>query len=167
MSQILLLAATKGNNLELARSLQGVCEELKLACKVASLEDFDMPLYTPTAETQGIPAAASDLAQQLKAARAVIWLTPEYNGSIPPIASNAIAWVSRTSKDWREGFNGKFMVVATHSGGGGQKVVEAMRSQLQHLGAIVLPRVIITTSARALNSDSARDILTQLAGLAD
>lgn len=162
VSAILFLAATKGNNLNLANALHDVCQAQKIESEVLSLEDFMMPLYTPTNEQAGLPENAAKLAAHMKAARAIVWLAPEYNGSLPPIVINAIAWLSRVSRDWRENFNGKFMVVGTHSGGGGNSVVLALREQLQFLGAIVMPRMIVTTSQKALNSDSARDILIQL-----
>jgi chromate reductase len=96
-------------------------------------------------------------------ARSLVFCAPEYNGSMPPIVNNAIAWVSRSgSEDWRAAFNGKPAVVATHSGGGGLKVTQAMRAQLEHLGAIVLPRPIITNYQKVFNQDSAVAILTQL-----
>ncbi len=166
MSSILLVSATKGNNYKLAESLKVLCDELSVAAKVISLEDYPLPLYTPAAEGQGVPTEALNLARELSSARAVVWLSPEYNGTMAPIMNNAIAWVSRSSEDWRAAFNGKFTVVGTHSGGGGTKVLEAMRSQLQHLGAIVLPRTILTTFQKALNQDSGKGILTQLSALA-
>lgn len=162
MSTILFLAATKGNNLKLAHALHNVCQTQNIESEVLSLEDFMMPLYTPTNEEAGLPENAVKLAAHLKAARAVVWLAPEYNGALPPIVVNAISWLSRASKDWRESFNGKFMLVGTHSGGGGNSVVLALREQLQFLGAIVMPRMIVTTFQKALNNDSARDILVQL-----
>lgn len=165
MGKILIISATKGNNLKLAESLGEIAGELSLAAKVISLEDYPLPLYTPSEEGKGISDQAKLLASELTDARAVVWLSPEYNGAMAPIMINAISWVSRSSEDWRAAFNGKFMVVGTHSGGGGFKVLEAMRSQLQHLGAIVLPRTIHTTFARAMDPKSGGDILTQLAEL--
>ncbi len=165
MSEILLVSATKGNNYKLAQSIKQICDEIGQGARVISLEDYPLPLYTPSEEVKGTPKEAKDLALELSNARAVIWLSPEYNGTMAPIVNNAIAWVSRSSEDWRAAFNGKFTVVATHSGGGGFKVVEAMRLQLQHLGAIVLPRTIMTTFQKILNPESAKEILAQLCEL--
>lgn len=162
MSPILLISATKGNNYKLAESLRALCSELSFEAKVISLEDYPLPLYTPAAEGQGVPGEALSLAKELSSAGALVWLSPEYNGSMAPIMNNAIAWVSRSSEDWRAAFNGKPAVVGTHSGGGGFKVLEAMRTQLQHLGSLVLPRTIQTTYQKALNQESGKEILTQL-----
>ena len=42
---------------------------------------------------------------------------PEYNGSIPPILSNFIAWLSISGDDFRNLFNGQPIAIATFSGG--------------------------------------------------
>lgn len=161
---ILILSSTKGNNLKLANDLGGVCQEVEMNSKVISLEDYSLPLYTPDEEkSNGVPEKAKELAELFKQASGLIFCAPEYNGSTPPIFNNAIAWISRTDEnDWRSCFNGKFSVVTTHSGGGGHKVLVAMRSQLEHLGSVVLPRPILTTYSSPLKSDSALAIVEQL-----
>ncbi len=161
---ILIISSTKGSNFKLAESLNEVCDQLEIDSQVISLEDFTMPLFTPgQEESSGVPEEAHRLAQAMKEAKALIFCAPEYNGGVPPIFNNAIAWISRTDElDWRSCFNQKFCVVATHSGGGGHKVLSAMRSILNHLGAIVLPRTILTTYSSPLKPDSAQDIVKQL-----
>ena len=37
----------------------------------------------------------------------LIICAPEYNGSIPPIITNMIAWISVSTDNWRDGFNKK------------------------------------------------------------
>lgn len=161
------MSATSQTNLRLAGYLNGELQKDKsIESSLLNLEDHPLPLYYPKVEAeQGIPKAAHVLAQELKSANAFVFSAPEYNGSIPPILSNMIAWVSRSGKDWREAFNGKFVVVATHSGGGGQKVVASMRSQLEHLGAIVLPRTIVVNSFAPYKQESGEAIMQQLSKL--
>lgn len=58
----------------------------------------DLPLYNtdhhpPTAPQW--PAPAARLAAQVAAAEAVLFISPEYNYSIPGVLKNAIDWVSR------------------------------------------------------------------------
>ena len=163
---ILIISSTKGNNLKLSNQISEICSESKIASSVISLEDEDyrLPLYTPDSEaTNGVPAQAHNLANKLKQASAFIFCAPEYNGIVPPILNNAIAWISRTDEgDWRSAFNGKFSVIATHSGGGGAKVLNTMRVQLEHLGSIVLPRSILTTYSTPLKPESAKQIVEQL-----
>ena len=161
---ILIISSTKGNNLKLSNQISEVCSDLKIGSSVISLEDYELPLYTPTIEeATGVPEQAHKLADQLKKASAFIFCAPEYNGIVPPIFNNAIAWVSRTDEgDWRSAFNGKFSVTATHSGGGGTKVLNTMRVQLEHLGSIVLPRSILTTYSIPFKPDSVKQIVEQL-----
>ncbi len=161
---ILIISSTKENNLKLAEQINEVCQESKIQSSLISLEDYPMPLYTPSyEEDKGVPEEAHLLAKKLNEAKGLIFCAPEYNGTLPPILNNAIAWISRTDdSNWRSSFNGKFSVVATHSGGGGAKVLNAMRAQLEHLGSIVLPRTILTTYSTPMKVDSVKAIVEQL-----
>ena len=54
----------------------------------------DLPLYSPDYETDYPPPAAS-LKEAIASADAVLFITPEYNRSIPGGLKNAIDWASR------------------------------------------------------------------------
>ena len=54
------------------------------------------------------------------------------------------------------------MALATHSGGGGAKGVQAMRIQFQHLGANILAREILTTYEKPLNEETAIALIKNL-----
>lgn len=160
---ILFISATRNNNQKLRDTLSELALEMGLKGESICLEDFDLPVYTPSREAKGIPDEALRLTDFFTKASGLVFIAPEYNGSIPPILNNAIAWISRSgSEDWRSAFNGKPVVVGTHSGGGGIKVCQAMRSQLEHLGSVVLPRHVVTHFSKQLNKESAMAILTQL-----
>jgi chromate reductase, NAD(P)H dehydrogenase (quinone) len=161
---VLIISSTKGNNLTLANALASICKEIDLDHSVISLEDYNLPLYTPTEEKEsGVPKEAHDLAKIFKEAKGFIFCAPEYNGTLPPILNNAVAWISRTDEsDWRSCFNSKFSLLSTHSGGGGQKVLNALRTHLEHLGVVVLPRVILTTYSSELKKESAKAMIEQL-----
>ena len=160
---IRILSATSGNNLKLATALEGVVKELGGEAEVVNLEELNLPLYTPPAQKEGTPDSVKTLTEKLSSSKATVWLAPEYNGSIPPVVSNAIAWVSTAGgDDWRDAFNYRYAVVGTHSGGGGAKLVGAMKQQLEHLGTTVLARSIVTNYQKELNPESAKTILGQL-----
>lgn len=72
---------------------------------------------------------------------------------------NFIAWVSRVGDDFRELFSMKKIQLATHSGGGGTDVSNAMRTQFTRLGSIVMPREIIATYQASLKEESLEKIL--------
>ncbi len=162
MKTILIIAATPRSNHELAQSLAALAPaDVKVTTVV--LEELNLPLYTPTNEATGIPPAAIELSNLIIAAGAMVCVAPEYNGSVPPVYNNAIAWVSRTQKEWRAGFIDKFAAVATMSGGGGARVVQMMRSQLEHLGTTVHSHALVCGPSKALNPDSGRKIMSDLA----
>ncbi|MGB1265961.1 MAG: NADPH-dependent FMN reductase, partial [Nereida ignava] len=59
--------------------------------------DLNLPLYDGDLEAaEGIPASVQVLADQIKAADAVVISTPEYNKGISGVLKNALDWVSRT-----------------------------------------------------------------------
>jgi len=159
---ITILSGTGRNNYQLSLEIEKEIRSQGARSEIVNLEELDLPLYNPKIEKNGIPGQAEKLSDQLVQSNGFVLVAPEYNGSIPPVVVNAIAWVSRSSDNWREAFNGKVSVLASHSGGGGAKVVSDMRGQLEHLGAIVLPRSIIVNSSKKLNPDSLKDIITQL-----
>jgi NAD(P)H-dependent FMN reductase len=63
---------------------------------VVDLREFEMPLYDGDLEERdGLPEGAVRLRDQVKAHDAVLFVSPEYNASIPAVLKNAIDWVSR------------------------------------------------------------------------
>lgn len=163
MSDLIILAASTCKNLELAQSLQESAEAINFSSEVINLVELQLPLYSAEAEANEAPEAAISLRDKLIKAKSIITVAPEYNGSTPPVLSNAIAWVSRSgSDDWRGAFAKKFAAVATHSGGGGQKVLNVMRIQLEHLGTNVIARELLTHYQKPLNPDSASAVLSEL-----
>ena len=161
---ILIIAASDGQNLELSRQLSNVSKELNIPHQLVQLSALDLPLYCVAAELKGIPEKAKWLQSKMSEAQGFILVAPEYNGSLPPLLNNSIAWVSRCgSENWRAAFAKKFAALATHSGGGGAKVLAAMRVQLEHLGCNILARQILTTPSVPLKLESAKDVLLELA----
>ncbi|WP_168121098.1 NADPH-dependent FMN reductase [Paenibacillus sp. HB172176] len=57
----------------------------------------NVPFYNQDIENDP-PAEAQAFIQRVKSAEAVLWVTPEYNGSIPGVLKNAIDWLSRGEK---------------------------------------------------------------------
>jgi len=55
----------------------------------------DLPLYNEDVYQAGCPAPAQRLRDQCTAADAILFVTPEYNFSIPGVLKNAIDWASR------------------------------------------------------------------------
>ncbi|MFQ6612029.1 MAG: NADPH-dependent FMN reductase [Fidelibacterota bacterium] len=157
MKKILIISATTRNNLALARQLGTLINKLDARFKVLSLEDFALPLFTPSAKIDS--SVVEQLAGTFQAHDGFLFCAPEYNGGVPPIMSNAIAWISVTTDNWRAAFNGKCAQLASHSNGSATRFFSAFRSQLEYLGVLVMPRVISRTNNSDLKLDSVERIL--------
>jgi len=167
MSKIGILVASSNNNQKLALKLQDFAQEDGCEVELINLVDLRLPLYsTVEQEENGIPEVAQELAEKILSLKAFIVVAPEYNGVMPSVLNNAMAWTSVATDNWRDAFEEKIVALATHSGGGGTKVLQAMRIQFQHLGANVLARELLTTYEKPLNDDSAKNIVKQLKKLA-
>ena len=166
MSKIGILVASAGNNRKLGSKLQELATLENVETTVINLVDLNLPLYsTVEEERNGIPNIAKDLAEQILSLKAFIIVAPEYNGVMPPVLNNAMAWTSRATDCWRDAFNEKIVGLATHSGGGGEKGLQAMRIMYQHLGANILARELLTTYQKPLNEESAKLMIGQLVKL--
>lgn len=136
-------------------------------CQLIDLVKMDLPLYSPKSQSElGIPQIILDTVESFKTIKSFIAVAPEYNGSLPPTLNNLLAWMSVSTKDWREAFNGKACLLATHSGSGGLHALMAMRQQFSYIGSNVLGRQIHTHYKKELNEESAKASLELLKKLA-
>lgn len=81
-------------NLKLASYLKKRYED-RLELDILSIRD--LPHYDQDIENNP-PAVVTAFKKQVAEADAVLWLTPEYNYSIPGVLKNAIDWLSRVDK---------------------------------------------------------------------
>ena len=160
---VLVITASNGENLKLAQRFQTSARSLGQKAELLDLTTLDLPLFTPRAQAaHGIPTAIAPLQTRLSATPRWVICAPEYNGSIPPCLSNAIAWLSVQGDDFRSLFNGRPIAIATHSGGGGMEALISMRIQLTHLGAEVVGRQLLSNFAKPAQDDSIEDLLQRL-----
>lgn len=159
---VLVIAASNGQNLQLAKRFAAAARHQGQSAAVLDLTAIDLPLFTPRSQAAGTPPALAGLQAQLAAAPRWVICAPEYNGSIPPVLTSAIAWLSVQGDDFRALFNGRPVVIATHSGGGGYNVLTALRLQLAHLGAHVVGRQQVSNSSHPARDDSITDLITRL-----
>ena len=122
-------------------------------------------------QQQGYPTAVEELRAAVAAADGVLFVTPEYNYSVPGVLKNAIDWASRPPE---QPFDGKPVAIITASPGllGGARAQYHLRQSLVFLNALPLnkPEVMITQVAGKLNDQgeltdqSTRDLLTTQLG---
>ncbi len=158
--RILIVSATSGNNFTLAGHIKEQLSSLNVESSILNLEELELPLFKPGLERP--KENIQSILQLFHSADGFIFCSPEYNGGSTPILSNAITWVSTSSKDWREAFVGKSCIVATHSGGPATRFLTSFRSQCEHLGMVVMPRTIAVTSYNPFKVDSVVKTLKQL-----
>src|SRR3546814_12276348 len=63
------------------------------------LAAFDLPLYSAALEASAFPPDALKLKTLFAAQDGLLFVSPEYNGSLPPLLKNAIDWASRPTGD--------------------------------------------------------------------
>ncbi len=161
-SSLLILTASHNRNLQLADRVLAASQAAGLPATILDLTTLALNLYTSRGEDQG-PGTDFQQLHQAMAQAGGLWIcAPEYNGGIPPSLTNAIAWLSRAAEDFRALFNGKPVALATHSGGGGQKILSAMRIQLSHLGCTVLGRELLSHGQKPANPDTINAMVAQM-----
>jgi len=96
--------------------------------------DLNLPLYNgDVEEADGIPASVQTLADQIKAADAIIIASPEYNKGITGVIKNALDWVSRTEGNPWAGKPARpaaAVMIATAGRAGGERSQNALRLAL-------------------------------------
>ena len=113
MKQITVFLSSQNKNKELAAEIVTSLEANNLSVSLIDLVELDFPLYSSkTQDRIGTPNELMKLYDQCKASDGFIFIAPEYNGGIPPVLTNALAWLSVIGKNWRDAFNGKILCVA-------------------------------------------------------
>lgn len=163
---IIIFTASEQKNLELANSFIKKFTELGVSVNLINIIDLDLPLYSSRSDrkykAEELLANSLPLISQ---ATGMVFIAPEYNGSTPPAFNNFLAWLSRSSKSWRDHLNGKTAAIATFSAGGGHGVLSAMRSQLAFIGMNVLGRQILTHFNKPLEENSLTAVCEELVKL--
>ena len=108
----------------------------------------DIPLYDDDVRAQGFPAPVQALKERVRAADAVLLVTPEYNFSIPGVLKNTLDWLSRPPEP---PFDGKCVAIMGASPGpvGTARVQYHLRQVMVFLNAFVVnkPEVFIANCA--------------------
>ena len=117
------------------------------------IADLNLPLYSGDVENIGIPKCVQTLADQIKAADAVIIATPEYNKNVSGVLKNALDWVSRThGNPWVR--KPVAIMSATAGRSGGERAQNSLRLCLQPFIPRLLngPEVLIGSAHEAFET---------------
>jgi chromate reductase len=115
-----------------------------------------LPLYNADIqEASGFPAPAEELATAIRAADAVLFVTPEYNWSMPGVLKNAIDWLSRMKE---QPFKEKPVAIQSASQGplGGARMQYHWRMSMTFLAAFIFgtPEVFIGSAQTKFDKDT-------------
>ena len=114
------------------------------------------PFYNADVQdASGFPGPVNDLAEAIRAADGVLFVTPEYNWSIPGVLKNAIDWVSRL-KD--QPFKDKPVAIQSASQGplGGARMQYHLRMALTFSDALLFgrPEIFVGLAATKFDKDT-------------
>jgi chromate reductase, NAD(P)H dehydrogenase (quinone) len=127
-----------------------------------SLGDFVLPIYDGDLQTKsGVPKNAVNLKRMMSAHHGVLFVTPEYNSSVPPLVKNTIDWVTRV-QDAQETRGQVFrnrafaIAAASESRLGGTRALAALRLILSACHATVIPNQLALSFAGEAYDDMDR-----------
>lgn len=138
----------------------------------ARLEPFELdgiPVFNQD-EEQNPPAKVAELKRRIREADAILFVTPEYNYSVPGVLKNAIDWASRPYGD--SAWNGKPAAIMGASPGaiGTARAQYHLRQILVYLNMFPInqPEVMIGNAAARfdkegnLTDETTKDFIRQL-----
>jgi chromate reductase len=113
-----------------------------------------IPHYNADVQARAFPEGVSALADSIRSADGVIFVTPEYNYSVPGVLKNAIDWVSRLPE---QPFKNKPIALQSASQGalGGARAQYHLRQMMVFLEAPVFNRPEIMIAAAKGKFDEA------------
>lgn len=138
---------------------------------ILDLRDLELPIYDGDDRFDGIPDSVLTLRRLVAAHDGFLIVSPEYNGSLPPILKNALDWCSRTVPGTmaEAPFRGKVATIMSASPvlQGGACCLDHLRLVLSRMGMLVLPEELCLSdatsafSATELADPGLRDVLNR------
>ena len=165
MKKVLLISSTSNSNLKLAHKLSNIFKNLSsFNVEVVNIEKYQLPLFNPSRldeDKKNNLNKIIKITDQMVSADAFVICTPEYNGNVPPVLSNAIAWISVTTSYWKDGFKNKLVLIASSSGGEAEKMQISLSNQMNYLGSVVFKQKIIINSKSLYDKEKSKNIINE------
>ena len=127
-----------------------------------SLGDFPLPIYDGDLQVRsGVPNNAVNLKRMIASHHGVLFVTPEYNSSVPPLVKNTIDWITRVqeaNESRGQVFREKPFAIAAASESrlGGSRALSALRLILSACQATVIPSQLALSFADQAYDDMDR-----------
>jgi len=150
-------------------ALRAALELKPTGMEIQSADIASIPPYDEDVRAQGFPRAVQALRDAIAAADALLFVTPEYNYSVPGVLKNAIDWASRPPE---RVFNGK--PAAMMGASGGRLGTARAQYHLRQIGVFLdlhfinKPEVMISFAEKAfdasgrLTDEGARKLIAEL-----
>lgn len=163
-------------NRRLARIASADAREAGADVTDIDLRNFQLPIYAHEIEFGDFPTAALELKALFQAQDAILFASPEYNGSVTGLLKNAIDWASRPTDGESpialSAFRGKAagIMSASLSPFGGLRSLAHLRQILGTVQMLVVPeQVAIPSAHQAFDDDDLvdampRQLITGLVG---
>ena len=134
---VLAIPATNSRN-GLNRQVIGyaanVLSDVGVEVEVVDINDYEMPIYSPERQENGIPELAQTLFDKMGSADAIVLSFAEHNGTYTAAWKNIHDWMSRIDMAIYQGK--KVAMCATSPGGrGGVGVLEGAKATASFFGA--------------------------------
>ncbi len=118
--------------------------------------DLDaLPMYNADVEKAGLPESVQKLKTVITRADGVLIITPEYNRSVPPLVTNALAWGSRP--DGGSAWKGKIVATmgATNGSLGTSPGQQHLKQMLVYLDTTIMgqPEFYLGTVKEKIGAD--------------
>lgn len=128
-------------NKKLQDAVDAKLAQAGVAVNSITLADFEMPIFNQDLEPDNVPEAAGRLADLFRSHDIVFIATPEYNGGLPPLIVNTIAWLSRQKPSpFRHAV---FGIGGVSSGRYGTIWAQShLRDSLSKIGTLVVPTLL-------------------------
>jgi len=130
MRSLLLISGSASEDSSNTRLLRLMADAFAHSYRTEVMDGlWELPLYTPQREKDGIPGQVRQLRDSVAGADAVVISTPEYLHNIPAVLKNALEWLTTSGE-----LSGKPVLAITFTPRA-PRGEHAMRSLLQSLGA--------------------------------
>jgi chromate reductase len=141
-------------NAALARALPALAPEGMKLITAPSIGGFQL-YNADVQEASGFPSPVEELAAAIRSADGVLFVTPEYNWSMPGVLKNAIDWLSRLKE---QPFKEKPVAIQSASQGplGGARMQYHWRMSMTFVGAFIFgtPEVFVGLAQNKFAKDT-------------
>lgn len=168
-SVLVIVGSTRPGSLNRALARAVVSRFDRLTPVGVDVDLRELPFYSPELDQDPRPVAVEMLLEEIRAADAVLWASPEYNAALPALAKNVTEWVQRAGEESGMTAKPTAAISASSSRFGGTRAREMMQQALMRMGGGVIgtPVIAIGNAHAVLAADGTMTLPASLRAAAD